>query len=151
MAKICIVCAHGGHLSEALHILDAFEGHDVFFITYRGARSNSLVNKYLFDDPGMGYFGVIVRLLSYVPALLKILRRERPALVVSTGGEIAIPAFYIAKLFGSRTIFIETWTRVYHPTLTGRAVYPITNVFLVQWKELLGRYGKKAAYVGGIV
>lgn len=151
MAKICIVCAHGGHLTEALHLLPAFEGHEIFFITFKGVRSDSLKKKYLFADPGMGYTKAVIKLLSCVPALFKIIKRERPNLVVSTGGQIAIPVFYIAKLFGSKTIFIETWTRVYSPTLTGRLVYPLSDVFLVQWKELLKKYGKKAKYVGGVV
>ncbi|MFC2044887.1 PssD/Cps14F family polysaccharide biosynthesis glycosyltransferase [Chloroflexota bacterium] len=151
MAKICIVCAHGGHLTEALYLMDAFEGHDVYFITYKGARTNSLVNKYLFDSPGFGYFRAMVKLFYYVPALLKILWREKPAIIVSTGGEIAIPAFYIAKLFGSKTVFVETWTRIQFPTWTGKLVYPISDVFLVQWPEILRRYGKRAKYVGGIV
>jgi len=151
MAKICVVCAHGGHLTEALYLQDAFQGHEVFFITYKGIRSASLDRKYLFDDPGVGYLRVMARLLAYVPALFRIIKRERPDLILSTGGEIAIPVFYIAKLFGSKAIFVETWTRIHFPTWTGKLVYPVSDLFLVQWPELLKRYGKKAAYVGGIV
>ncbi|RLC93016.1 MAG: capsular biosynthesis protein, partial [Chloroflexi bacterium] len=76
---------------------------------------------------------------------------ERPEVIVSTGSEIAIPAFYIARLFRMKTIFIESWTRVVQPTGTGRIVYPVSDVFLVQWEALLSRYGKKARYEGAIV
>ena len=151
MAKICIVCTYGGHLTEALYLLDAFREHQVFFITYKSESSNNLPSKYLFDAPRMNLLHLALKTASYLPALFKIVRKERPDVIVSTGGEIAIPVFYIAKLFGSRTIFVETWSRIQFPTITGKIVYPVSDVFLVQWPEILRRYGKKAKYVGGIV
>ena len=30
--KICISCGAGGHLSQILEIMDAFEGYDTFFV-----------------------------------------------------------------------------------------------------------------------
>jgi beta-1,4-N-acetylglucosaminyltransferase len=80
-----------------------------------------------------------------------ILLRERPKLIVSTGSEIAIPAFYLAKLFRIKTIFIESWARVIEPSGTGRLVYPVADVFLVQWECLLPKYGKKAKYEGAVI
>ena len=150
MAKICIVCAYGGHLTEALYLLDAFREHQVFFITYRSEGSNNLPAKYLFDAPRMKLLHLAFKVASYLPALFKIIRRERPDVIVSTGGEIAIPVFYFAKFFGIRTIFVETWTRIQFPTITGKIVYHVTDVFLVQWPELLKKYGKRARYIGGI-
>ena len=82
---------------------------------------------------------------------MQILCKEKPKLIVSTGSEIAIPAFYLAKFFGMKTIFIESWTRVVQPTGTGRIVYPVSDVFLVQCERLLTKYGKKAKYEGAIV
>ena len=84
-------------------------------------------------------------------SILRVLLKEKPKLIVSTGSEIAIPAFYLARLLGIKTIFIETWTRVIQPSGTGRLVYPVSDIFLVQWERLLGKYGKKAKYEGAIV
>ena len=81
----------------------------------------------------------------------RILLKERPKLIVSTGSEIAIPAFYLAKLFRAKTMFIESWTRVEQPTGTGKLVYLFSDVFLVQWQRLLSKYGKKAKYEGAII
>jgi len=60
------------------------------------------------------------------------------------------PAFGYVGKSGIKTIFIESWTRVIQPTVTGRIVYPVSDVFLVQWGSLLSKYGKKAKYEGGI-
>jgi beta-1,4-N-acetylglucosaminyltransferase len=81
-----------------------------------------------------------------------ILLKERPAILFSTGSEIAIPSFYLGKLlFRTKLIYLECSAQVYQASLTGRLVYPITDLFLVQWKPLLKRYGTKAKYVGGLI
>ena len=145
--KICLVCSHGGHLAEMLHLKEAFEGHETFFITYDSARTRELERKYLLRNIGNNPF-----LMAYTFLLtFSILLRERPRVIVSTGSEIAIPAFYLARILGIKTIFIESWTRVVQPTGTGRIVYPVSDVFLVQWERLLTKYGKKAKYEGAIV
>jgi beta-1,4-N-acetylglucosaminyltransferase len=81
----------------------------------------------------------------------RILAKEKPKLIVSTGSEIAIPAFYLAKLFRIKTIFIESWTRFIEPSGTGKMVYPVADIFLVQWERLLDKYGRKAKYEGAII
>ena len=145
--KIAVICSHGGHLTEILHLKEAFQGHETFFVTYDSIRTQALEYKYLVPMIGKNPILMVYVFLS----TFRILRKEKPEIVVSTGAEIAIPAFYLAKLLGIRTIFIESWTRVRKPTETGRIVYPVADVFLVQWKRLLSQYGKKAKYEGAIL
>ena len=93
--------------------------------------------------------------LNLIVGILKIFfifLKERPRILFSTGAEIAIPSFYIGKfLFRTKLIYLECSAQVYHPSLTGRWVYPITDLFLVQWESLLRQYGPKAKYVGGLI
>ena len=145
--KICLVCSHGGHLTEILQLMDAFEDCDTFFITYDSPRTRKLKNAYLFANLGEKP----IKLISSLPRMFKILIREKPKVVISTGAEIAIPVFYMAKLLRIKTIFIESWCRVNKPSITGKIVYPIADVFLVQWKQLLEIYGKKARYEGAVI
>ena len=56
---------------------------------------------------------------------------------------------YVAKLFRRKVIFVEVFDRVNNPTLSGRLVYPIADLFFVQHKELLEKY-PNAKYIGGI-
>jgi UDP-N-acetylglucosamine:LPS N-acetylglucosamine transferase len=146
--KIALVCSHGGHLTEMLCLMNAFEGHEVFFITYESTRTDDLrFKKYILKNIGTNFFQMIVAFIKF----LKILLIERPQLIVSTGSEIAIPAFYIAKLRGIKTVYIESWCRVSTPSSTGKIVYYVSDLFLIQWPQLLGRYGKKARFEGAVV
>lgn len=72
----------------------------------------------------------------------KVLRKEKPDLIISAGAAVAVPFFYLGKLMGKKLIYIEVFDRVDKPTLTGRLVYPIVDEFIVQWEEQLKVYPK---------
>ncbi len=150
MMKIALVCSHGGHLTEMQGLLPAFEGHDVFFVTYESARLAELHERfraYALENIGTSPW----RLLKSLPVAWRILRRERPQVIVSTGSEIAIPFFMVAKALRIRTVFVESVCRVQTASQTGRVVYPLADAFLVQWPQLLARYGKRARFEGGLL
>lgn len=79
----------------------------------------------------------------------KVLRKEKPDLIISSGAAVAVPFFYLGKLFGAKTIYIEVFDRIDKPTLTGKLVYPVTDRFIVQWEEMKKVY-KKAINLGSI-
>src|SRR4030042_6809662 len=116
--KVCLVFSHGGHLTELLYLKEAFEGYETFFVTYDSPRTRQLAQKYLLQNIGTNPILMACAFLS----ILKILLKEKPKLIVSTGSEIAIPAFYLAKILRIKTVFVETWTRIFEPSGTGRIV-----------------------------
>ena len=79
----------------------------------------------------------------------KVLRRERPDIIISTGAAVAIPFFYLGKLFGIKTVYIEVYDRIDKPTITGKVVYPITDLFIIQWEEQREFY-PKGKLLGGL-
>lgn len=146
--KIGLVCNMGGHLTEMLFLIDAFKEHDFFFITYNDPRIKQIkYKKYILEDIGFNLWKMVVAFF----VILKILIKEKPNIVISTGSEIAIPAFVLAKIMGIKTIYIESWCRVKNKSGTGRFLYYIADIFLVQWPDLLKKYGKKARYEGGVI
>lgn len=82
---------------------------------------------------------------------LKTLMIERPEVIVSLGSEIAIPFFYWSRLFGIKTIYIESWCRVENLSVTGWLVYLVSDQFWVQWPQLLKKCGLKARFKGAVV
>ena len=79
----------------------------------------------------------------------KILRKEKPDIIVSTGAAVAIPFFYLGKLFGAKVVYIEVYDRIDKPTITGKLVYPISDLFILQWEEQRKFY-PKGKLLGGL-
>lgn len=147
--KIGLICSQGGHYTEMLQILDAFEGHDIFLATYHCAREQEMsktTRAYFTDNMGASFCNMIKGSFW----ALYVLAIERPQVIVSLGAEIALPFFYLGKAMGAKTIFIESWCRVENLSLTGRLVYPVADAFWVQWPQLLEVCGFKAEYHGAV-
>jgi beta-1,4-N-acetylglucosaminyltransferase len=146
--KIALVCSHGGHLTELIYLSEAFQEHDTFFITYDNFRTRVLEDpKYLLENIGTNPLKMTKSFYQIFKAFLK----EKPDIIISTGSEIAIPAFILAKFFRIKTMFIESWCRVKTKSGTGRIVYYLSDDFLVQWPQLLEVYGNKAKYEGAVI
>ena len=79
----------------------------------------------------------------------KVLRKERPDLIISSGAAVSVPFFYLGKLFGAKLIYVEVFDRIDKPTMSGKMVYPIADKFIVQWEEQKQVY-KKAINLGSI-
>lgn len=146
--KIALVSSHGGHLTEMLYLMEAFENHEIFFITYKNPTTLKLnYKKYLTENIGTSPWKMVKTFFR----IFKILRKEKPDLVVSTGSEIAIPVSILAKMMMIKIIYIESWCRVKTKSGTGRILYYLSNIFLVQWPDLVKKYGKKATYKGAVI
>ncbi len=89
--------------------------------------------------------------LPKFPEILKILRQESPDVLVSTGSDVAIPFFLLARLLGIHTIFIESVCRTKTLSVTGKIVYYLSDEFYVQWPELADDLGTKAQYAGSVL
>ncbi len=148
--KIALVSSHGGHLTQILKMKDAFRNHDIFFVTYTSSRNKEV------SRIAPAYF---CRNIGYHPHLLlwtfflalRILLRERPQVIFSTGSEIALPFIFWAKLFKIKTFFVESLSCITEPTLTGRLVYPFVDEYWVQWPDMLAVCGPKAKYHGAVL
>lgn len=80
----------------------------------------------------------------------KIWNKYRPAAIISTGSNIAVPLFLIGWLKGSKLIFIETRAKVYSKSMTGRIIGGLADVVFVQWPEMKKLY-PNALYCGTLV
>ncbi len=147
--KICIIGDAGGHMTELLSVAEAFEEEcKKFYITGTDVYTSHIKPAYIIKM----FSNRIIKLISFTWQLFFILIKERPDVMISTGSDIAVIGFYLGKIvINSKLIFIECSAQVTSSSLTGKLVYPITDLFLVQWKSLLQQYGQKAKYVGGLI
>ena len=149
--KACFVASSGGHGEELMCIQSIAEEYDTFYITEEGgqARDSSLENIRLVPQTNRYQKAFLWRFVKLMFTAGKIMLQEKPDFVVTTGALIAFPFCLYAKIMGAKVIYIESFARINDRSLTGRLVYPLADLFLVQWESLLELY-PKAKYVGGI-
>jgi len=151
--KICLVSSHGGHLTELLRLMSAFKNHKVYLIVHKDDFTYNMrcdsISKYLIPV----FFRLPLLLVDMIIISIYeifFLVKERPNVIISTGAEIAIPIFILSKMFGIKTIYIESMARLNDISTTGKILIRIADIFLVQWVGLTTKY-KKAKYAGKIL
>lgn len=152
--KVMIVFGSGGHqrqmtilaasLREKYNISAVFTPEDFVAEPLKAYRHYYVKRPRIADE---GYIAYAVKLTISFFQGLKVVLQERPSAIISCGPSTALPVFLAGKLGGAKLIFIESWSKITTRSITGKLVYPLTDIFLVQWKELLPLY-KKAVYRG---
>lgn len=133
--KLCLVVSSGGHLYQIYLLKSWWNKYERFWVTFQKQDAISLLVN---EKTYWAYNPTNRNIKNFIRNLFlswKILRKERPDILVSTGAGVAVPFFWIGKLFGCKTIFIEVCDRINSPTLTGKLVYHITDVFILQHEE----------------
>lgn len=147
--KVCLVGSSGGHLTHLYMLKPFWKNKDRFWVTFdkEDARSK-LKGEKMYSC----YYPTnrnVIALIKNTLLAIKILHKEKPDLIISSGAAVAAPFFYIGKLMGAKLIYIEVFDRYNKPTVTGKIVYPIVDKFIVQWEEEKKVY-PKAINLGSI-
>lgn len=147
--KICLVGSSGGHLAHLYMLKPFWKNRGRFWVTFDKEDARSLLRgEKMYPCYYPSNRSVKALIINTIKAI-KILQKEKPDLIISTGAAVAIPFFYIGKLFGVKLIYIEVFDRIDKPTITGKLVYPITDAFVVEWEEMKRAY-PKAINLGSI-
>jgi beta-1,4-N-acetylglucosaminyltransferase len=145
--KICLVSSCGGHLTEIRAMKAAYEAHEYFYVLNdRMELPEDMKQRTYFIRHSERDWLFFVNLRE----ACKIIRKERPALILSTGAGPAVPFALIGKLFHIPNIFVEISAQVTEPSLTGRIMYYLADRFFYQWKSL-EPYFPKATYGGPLL
>lgn len=149
-AKICIPTSSGGHLTHMMLLKPFWETHDRFWVTFNKIDAQSQLKderKYWCYYPTNGNYWNLFR--NFFLAW-KILRKEKPDIIISSGAAISIPFFWLGKkIFKCKCVYVEVFDRIDKDTKSGRFCYKYADEFFVQWEEMLKVY-PKAKYIGKI-
>lgn len=136
-AKVCIPTSSGGHLTHMRMLMPVIDqAADRFWVTFDKEDANTALTGervyHCFFPTNRNLRNAVRNTLLAV----RVLRKERPDLVVSSGAAVAVPFFLVGKLLGAKTVYVEVFDRADAPTLTGRLVRRVTDLFVVQWPEM---------------
>lgn len=132
---ILAIASGGGHWIQMMRLRPAFEGAEVRYLTvdrqFIGDVAGSRV--YLVNDANED------RKLALLLQLLRVawvVVRVRPDVVVSTGASVGFFALRVAKIFGARTVWIDSIANVEQLSKSGRLAGSCADLWLTQWGHL---------------
>ena len=147
--KICLVGSSGGHLAHLNMLKPFWKDQERFWVTFDKEDARSILKDEKMYSCHFPTNRNLKNLIKNNFLAIKVLKKEKPNVIISSGAAVAVPFFYIGKLFGAKTVYIEVFDRIDKPTVTGKLVYPVTDKFIVQWEEMKKVY-PKAINLGSI-
>ena len=156
MKKVLFVAGSGGHTAQLSILLqkigDRYKselmleksdqlGIEKFSKKYKIYTTEAIRGK---SEP---ILKTLLRILVNSFQSLIILIRSNPECIITTGPGLGIPICIMGKIAGKKIIVIESWSRTRTKSLVGIVLYPFSDLFFVQWPEMLKQY-PKAKYVG---
>lgn len=148
--KICLISSSGGHFEQLKMLKELSKRYEVFIVTektkYNKADKN--INSFLIQVNRKEVLFLIKMIINGIKSL-KIIIKEKPDVIISTGVLATIPMCLLGKKFHKKLIYIESFAKITSPTKTGKLLYKYADRFYVQWEEML-KYYPNAICKGGI-
>jgi UDP-N-acetylglucosamine:LPS N-acetylglucosamine transferase len=133
---LLLVCSSGGHLLQLHELREAWEPFPRTWVTFDKSDARSLLR----DERVIHAFGPtnrnIPNLLRNVRLAWKVIRRERPSAMLTTGAGVAVPFAWVARAHRVPVVYVESFTRIEGLSLSARMIRPVASRLYGQWPEL---------------
>ncbi len=146
MVRLLIVLGSGGHTKEMLRLVDLL-GPQYEYCYLVAADDDLSVSRIRHAGPvrrvirprwkNTSLPTAVLRTLLSAGQALGVLLSLRPRAVISAGPGPAVPVSLLAKLLRIKVIYIETGSRIFALSSSGKILYKLADLFFVQWPELL--------------
>ena len=144
--RVLFVLGSGGHTTRGLILSKQIESEKFFIVPWESEVTKQKVGKNYFSVISPRFRAKDNRIMTVLRTLFLFLHSfmilffVRPNIVISTGSGLTIPPFLLAAFFRIKTIYIESPSRVYNPSMAGRILMGITSYWLSSWPELSERF-----------
>lgn len=133
--KVLLVSSHGGHWIQIRKMSPAFDGMDVHYMTTTNGVKPEIDPAPLYVIPD-AHLDEKLSLVYLAFKIFLIMFRVRPDIVMSTGAAPGFFALVMGKLFGAKTIWVDSVANVEQLSVSGKKVKRFADLWLTQWKHL---------------
>jgi UDP-N-acetylglucosamine--N-acetylmuramyl-(pentapeptide) pyrophosphoryl-undecaprenol N-acetylglucosamine transferase len=140
-AKICLAASGGGHVRQLLDLMPVWRDHPHFFVTEPTALGKSIAGQHpthfvshvawgqarLGAPAAMAWAG-----LANAWQSLRIVWRERPDIILTTGAGSMAFVLVWGRLLGARVALIDSFARFHRPSLFARLCGRFAHVRIAQ-------------------
>lgn len=148
--KVCFAASSGGHFNQMMQMKPLMDKYDHIIVTEKTKYDKEPeAGTYYVKQVNRKEWKCLFLLIQNLLISAKILLKENPDYIITTGVLAIIPLCLLAKLFGKKIIYIESFAKIHTPTKTGKLIYTFADYFFVQWESLKEVY-PNAIYEGAL-
>ena len=137
-------------MSQLLKLSESWQGYNTFFVTTSDVVKEKLQKYGKVYSVGECNREHLFKIIAVLIRCIKVILRKRPNVVISTGAAVGCIVCFLSKTIGAKVIWVDSITNVERLSLSGRMVRHISDLFLVQWPDLVKQY-ENVEYIGSIV
>ena len=133
--RLLAIASGGGHWIQLLRLRPAFEEFDVVFVSMLDSYAEQVGDSRFYLVPDASRFD----LNGFVPVFLKALRvilKERPSAIVTTGSAPMLAFIVLGRLFGARTLWVDSIANAERMSSSGRLARKFAHQVVSQWPEV---------------
>jgi len=146
--RVLAVASGGGHWQQLMLMRRALEGHKCRFLTTLPGlpEQHDVEDAAIVPDCNRNEKLAIVR--AFFVIAFQILR-FRPHVIMSTGALPGVIALALGRIYGSRTVWIDSVANAEEMSMSGRLARRFAHLWLSQWEHVAKAEG--ADYAGAVL
>lgn len=147
--RVLAIASGGGHWIQLQRLRPAFADFDVAYVSVYADYAEDVSGErfYLVTDATRNN---VFKLLVLIPQFIRILAREKPDVVITTGSAPGLVGLAVAKAFTrARTVWIDSIANCERVSTSGMQARFVADEWLTQWPELASAKGPK--YWGAVL
>lgn len=146
--KILAVASGGGHWIQLLRLREAFYGCEVVYVSTHTGYKKQVGESVFYTVTDANRWNKL-KLIKMAFEMLRVILKEKPDIIISTGAAPGLLAVIWGRLSGKRTIWIDSIANVERLSMSGKIAIPFANLHLSQWAHLAD--GKSTIFKGNVI
>ena len=145
--KVIAIASAGGHWIQLLRLKPAYENSELIFVSTEQNFSETVKGFKFYAVPDANRWNKM-QVLKMAVQVFKILLREKPDLVISTGAAPGLLGIIAGRTVGAKTVWIDSIANVERLSLSGKLAARVANRTYTQWPHLAT---EKILYNGNVL
>ena len=144
--KLMCVSSQGGHW-EQLKALTSDMNFDCVYVkaACKASDSDSKVDHYIKDWSR----STPMRSLQCAGQIVSLIRNVNPQVVITTGAAPGLMAVIIARIFGVKTVWVDSIANVERLSFSGKIASFVASLCVSQWEHLAD--GRRVKCIGSLL
>lgn len=145
--KVIAIASAGGHWIQLLRLKPAYEREELIFVSTEQSFAETVKEHRFYAVPDANRWNKL-QVLKMAIQVFKIMRKEKPDVVISTGAAPGLLGMIAGRTVGAKTIWIDSIANVERLSLSGKLASRVASRTYTQWPQLAT---EKILYNGNVL